>query len=1431
MTGNDGKLGALLARIAMAWGALILLFPAAAWAKAPDASTLANPLLQVPSFSADEAEPNMATSCAPDDAGNSLLTGPCKRLRAAEPRSSSPSMRPMKPRSDGAIAAAVTNEAGDILEVSTARAGSLYRKEGSLYASCAYFIPYVGSSYIPCGYVSAYDAALGSSKKIPMTNWSEDVIYDACGKKVNIGETYGWHIIGTEYWTSPTWLLGTMHSVAANTPAECLGTWTMIFSFKQTFTDGETLSESVTVPFLVTLLPIPPSATWGGGNPGELPCSQVCGGDPVNTATGDYWESFDDLSIDSRGPGLHMTRTYSSLAAKSGEPTLLGPGWAFPYDMRLWVNPWGETVVTNANGSRTAFNASATGYSAPPRVLAKLLQNGDGTYTYTVRDRTIYTFSPAGRLTSIADLNGNKTTLSYNASDQLQTASDGAGRSFTFSYNPAGQLIGVSDSGGRSVSYGYDGAGRLAEVTDVRGGHSYFGYDAAGLLKTYKDPRGNVVVTNTYDSDGRVTSQKDALEHETTFSYTAIAEGVITDLTDPRGYVTEYEYVKGALAKQTEAAGTEEAATWTYEHDPYTMGVTSVTDPNGHTSHAGYDSRGNQTSTEDAAGNKTKSKHDALGDLLEFTDANGVTTTYTYDSRGNLLTESTPLVGSEPVQSRTTTYTYENKTFPGDVTGITNPNGRITSFAYDTAGNLTSATDALGNKTTYTYDGLGRRLTRVAARGNAKGSKPSEYTTTYAYDAAGNRLSVTDPLGRKRSWTYDADGNVATATDANNRTTTYGYDALNRTTSLERPGGSILTSGYDPNGNLVSQSDGLKNATTYTYDAHDRLESTTDPLLRTTSYDYDAVGNLKSRTDPKERVTSFDYDAANRLTKVSYSDGVTPTREYAYDGLGHRTAMTDGTGSSSFAFDSLGRLTEAVTGHGDKTTYRYDLAGNLTSIVYPNGKTVTRTYDLAERLASVSDWLGNKTTFSYDANSNLTGTTFPTSTGNIDTFAYNRADQMIGVTMAKSKTNLATLSYARDNGGQVTGETPTGLPGAAQTFAYDGLTRLTQAGSSNYAYDAADNPTTQAGVSGFTFDTANELTAKPGVTFSYDALGERTTATPMSGPATTYSYDQAGNLTAVERPAEGAVPSISESYGYDGSGLRASQTVSGATSYLTWDRSGGLPLLLSEGGTSYLHGPNGLPIEQISAAGASTYYHHDQLGSTRVLTNSSGSVTGTFSYGPFGALTGSTGTQKTPLGYAGQYTNAQSGLLYLRARVYDPATAQFLTRDPAGVTTRQPYTYANNNPVNEGDPLGLCGFDSFGDFGDCFNPTSDGNLAYQGANSVSQTISSISPPSARQLAEAYVGFFDGGTMGLTKYLRDMFGIGNGGLELCGPLYEGFSIAGTAVSSFLAPYAPAALLRLAARYPKATDWIIQHQDELMKMKDSGEEYIRMIFGGK
>jgi RHS repeat-associated protein len=60
-----------------------------------------------------------------------------------------------------------------------------------------------------------------------------------------------------------------------------------------------------------------------------------------------------------------------------------------------------------------------------------------------------------------------------------------------------------------------------------------------------------------------------------------------------------------------------------------------------------------------------------------------------------------------------------------------------------------------------------------------------------------------------------------------------------------------------------------------------------------------------------------------------------------------------------------------------------------------------------------------------------------------------------------------------------------------------------------------------------------------------------------------------------------------------------------------------------------------------------------------------------------------------------QYTSTDTGLIYLRNRIYDPATAQFLTVDPLDAITHEPYSYAGDNPVNSGDPSGLSNWNPF----------------------------------------------------------------------------------------------------------------------------------------
>ncbi len=139
----------------------------------------------------------------------------------------------------------------------------------------------------------------------------------------------------------------------------------------------------------------------------------------------------------------------------------------------------------------------------------------------------------------------------------------------------------------------------------------------------------------------------------------------------------------------------------------------------------------------------------------------------------------------------------------------------------------------------------------------------------------------------------------------------------------------------------------------------------------------------------------------------------------------------------------------------------------------------------------------------------------------------------------------------------------------------------------------------------------------------------------------------------------------------------------------TWDTAEGLPALLQDGATRYIAGPDGLPIEQVNPDGSIQYYLRDQLGSTRALLDGAGHTVATYSYDAYGNPTGRAGNTTTPFGYAGAYTDAETGLQYLQARYYDPAIQQFMSVDPLVDQTGQPYAYAMVDPLNMVDPTGL----------------------------------------------------------------------------------------------------------------------------------------------
>jgi RHS repeat-associated protein len=619
------------------------------------------------------------------------------------------------------------------------------------------------------------------------------------------------------------------------------------------------------------------------------------------------------------------------------------------------------------------------------------------------------------------------------------------------------RLVSLTDSIGRKTTYGYDATGRLTTVVDKLGNtpgqdatlHTWrYAYDGgSNHISSITDPEARVVVANTYDTLGRVWTQKDGLLNTTTFGYAA---GQVT-ITDPRLHVTTQTF--DARNRLLSVADTVDAI-------PYTLSYTydgcgnrdSVTDRRGKRTGYTYDCAGNMLQIEEpqlsppAPGYQTTFQPDARNNPYIITDARGFVTTNDYDPVTNRLLAMTQQITKLPDTFAITKWQYTDGANPGLPTRVISPRGNTTgtpnnaysqTLAYFSTGELRERVDADGNKTTYTYDGASRQLTMVDPDGNVVGGTPSLHTWTTVPDPNDRVKQVTDPLGHSSFTSYDGAGNVLTATDRNANITANQYDNAARLRTVKQKPDPVVqpTLEYtttvlrDGNGNAAQvtqdkQGAGAVTVTTdYGYDALNRLTSVTThpgapaPANLTTAYVLDGNGNATRRTTADGVVTDYTYDAMSRLRTVTATAAPAVSITYDYDELSRRISMIDETGTSTYGYDGMSRLTQAIQPNGT-LGYGYDLDSNRTTLTYPTVGSVTSIYSPAGRLSNLTDWASRPSTYSYSAAGLVKTLTVPG--GMTTTYTYDEAQRLTTLVNATAAGTITSHTYTLDNEGNRT---------------------------------------------------------------------------------------------------------------------------------------------------------------------------------------------------------------------------------------------------------------------------------------------------------------------------------------------------------------------------------------------------------------------------
>lgn len=894
------------------------------------------------------------------------------------------------------------------------------------------------------------------------------------------------------------------------------------------------------------------SSAWVLGSRGQLGQADLGRADEnvyVNAANGNLVIRDRDEMLIGVGLDSPVERTYNSQGAFTDDN---GDNWRAGAarqvkDLIGPVNTGGSAVTrVDWDGSEVLYvwSGSRNAYVSKEGAGAyDTLTFGQGKWTWTDGDtRMEETYDPAngGRITQSKDADGN---------------------ALTFDYGANGLVSKVTTASGEWTIYGYSGNQLTSAETHYRlsdGGANrtrtriYYGYDTQGRLST--------VTVDLSQSDG---STADGNTYVTSYSYVGSSKRV-SEINQDDGSRLHIDYVPSGGA--------------------YRVSQLTQTSANGVTRTTGFAYQTNKT---------------------VVTDAFGQTTELTYSPAGDLLSVKAPPAISGAA-AQLTQFEYNDN---GDIIAMTSPSGAKVNYRYDVNGNREKEWDSAGNHIDRAYNELNQLVaeTRYLAPdpdGGGSATAGAPVTTRFTYDGARLRFVVSDD-GRVTQFKYDSRGqrtdtieytadrktftdltqdqaptltrmenwvdNTADKSAARRTETSYdhrgGIDTVTTYARLKTAGSgddlgevSRLKSVYDPYGNLLSRQELASGASeVFVYDGLQRLTSATDFNGVATSTEYQDKDGKTVVHLAGGLVRTLVHNRAGELAAITEGGGglTDATTSYRYDSLGRLRSVTDATGVKDHVlYDGAGRKVADVEADGTLTEYGYDADDQLVRTVrYRNTVSATalaslsdvsgnptatqlsdirpspssgsdrwewRVYDEAHRLVQSIDAAGAVTAYSYDGASRLTRVTAYATTVATAGLKSTQPTTPVAVT-ANSANDRVTRNFYDDDGsliGALDGE------GGLTQHLYDGANQKVE--TIRYANDV------QRGGSLRESGSFSDLIANVGVSdkdiheqFLHDARGLLVAAIDGEGDLTRYHYTAMG---FVDQEVRGQKVSVGTSY-------------------------------------------------------------------------------------------------------------------------------------------------------------------------------------------------------------------------------------------------------------------------------------------------------------